>query len=308
MAVLLVTEWEDAGEWRERLAAIDPAIELRVWPDIGAAADIVLMAADMLPEGVFAGLPNLKCVQFLGHGAAHVIDHAERPAHVAVARLTDPGIIRSVTEHALALLLSQRRFLAVYDAQQRERLWRHYASGDPSQTCVAVLGLGSIGTRIAEALVGLEYRTVGWALGPHRIAGVECRHGADALDVVLGDADYVISVLPGTKATAGLLGVRALAAMKRGAYFINVGRGLTVDEDALIAALDRDALSGVALDVFQTEPLAAGSPLWDHPKARVTPHAAGGRAAASIESIAENHRRAAAGEPLINIADPDKGY
>lgn len=308
MAVLLVTEWEDAGEWRARLAAIDTAIELRVWPDIGAAEDIVLIAADMLPEGVFAGLPNLKCVQFLGHGAAHVIDHPERPAHVAVARLVDPGIINSVTEHALALLLSQRRFLSVYDAQQRDRLWRHYASGDPSRICVAVLGLGSIGTRIGEALSGLEYQVVGWALGPHRIAGVDCRQGADALAGVLGDADYVISILPGTKTTEGLLGVRAFAAMKRGAYFINVGRGLTVDEDALIAALDEDALSGAALDVFQTEPLVAESPLWDHPKVRITPHAAGGRAAASIESIAENHRRAMAGEPLINIADPEKGY
>ncbi|MDP6603443.1 MAG: NAD(P)-dependent oxidoreductase [Rhodospirillales bacterium] len=308
MAILLVTEYEDPGEWRKRLDAIDPAIELRVWPEIGTAADIVLIAADMLPEGVFAGLPNLKCVQFLGHGAAHVIDHADRPAHVAVARLTDPGIIRSVTEHALALLMSHRRFLAVYDVQQGDRLWRHYASGDPTRTCVAVLGLGSIGTRIAEALAALEYRVVAWAQSSHRIAGVECRHGADALDGVLGDADYVISILPGTQATVGLLGARAFAAMKRGAYFINVGRGLTVDEDALIAALDEGALSGAALDVFQTEPLAADSPLWGHPKVRVTPHAAGGRAAASIESIAENHRRAAAGEPLINIADPEKGY
>ena len=308
MAILLVTEYEDPGAWRELLAALDPALAFRLLPEIGAAADIVLIAADILPEGVFAGLPNLKCVQFLGHGAAHVIDHPDRPAHVAVARLTDPGIIRSVTEHALALLMSQRRFLAVYDAQQRDRLWRHYASGDPTQACVAVLGLGSIGTRIAEALAGLEYRVVGWALGPHRIAGVDCRQGADALEGVLGDADYVVSVLPGTKLTTGLLGADAFAAMKRGAYFINVGRGLTVDEDALVAALDADALSGAALDVFQTEPLAAGSPLWDHPKVRVTPHAAGGRAAASIESIAENHRRAAAGEPLINIADPEKGY
>ena len=175
MAILLVTEYEDPGEWRERLAVIDPAIALRVWPDVGAAADIGLIAADIFPEGVFAGLPNLKCVQFLGHGAAHVIDHPDRPPHVAVARLTDPGIISSVTEHALALLMSQRRFLAVYDAQQRDWLWRHYASGDPTRACVAVLGLGSIGTRIAEALAGLEYRVVGWALGPHRIAGVDCR-------------------------------------------------------------------------------------------------------------------------------------
>ena len=92
--------------------------------------------------------------------------------------------------------------------------------------------------------------------------------------------------------------------MKRGAYFINVGRGRLVDEADLMAALDSGHLSGAVLDVFRTEPLPPESPLWSHPKVVVTPHESGGTPQGSLAHIAENYRRLLAGQPLINIADP----
>lgn len=138
--------------------------------------------------------------------------------------------------------------------------------------------------------------------------GVACYHGRDQLAACLALCDYVVCVLPETSETRDLIDAGTLSRMKRGAYFINVGRGRLVVESDLLAALESGQLSGAALDVFRTEPLPPESPLWSHPKVVVTPHEAGGTPHGSLEHIAENYRRLLDGRPLINIADPARGY
>lgn len=115
-------------------------------------------------------------------------------------------------------------------------------------------------------------------------------------------------MLPETSETRDLIDAGTLSRMKRGAYFINVGRGRLVVESDLLAALDSGQLSGAALDVFRTEPLPPESPFWSHPKVVVTPHEAGGTPHGSLEHIAENYSRLLDGRSLINIADPARGY
>ena len=308
MTLLLVSIYEQPDEWRQSLAAIDPGIELRVWPDVGHGADIIMMALDTIPGGLFADVPNLGCVQFLGHGVADALEHPDLPAGVPVARLKDPAIIRWVTEHAVAYILHHRRHVAAYARQQPAALWQRRLVADAPETHIGVLGLGSIGARIANTLAGFDFKVSGWARGPHAIDGVDCHHGAAALPALLAGLDYVVCVLPGTAALRGFFDAKIFAAMKLGAYFINVGRGSVVDDEAIVAALDEDRLSGAALDVFHTEPLPAESPLWRHPKVIVTPHAAGGRARSSIADVAENYRRVDAGEALLNLVDAARGY
>jgi glyoxylate/hydroxypyruvate reductase A len=230
------------------------------------------------------------------------------PAGVGVARLKDPGIISWMVEYAVAAVLQHRQHFGAYVANQAEAKWQRYAIGAPEDVHVGVLGLGSIGTRIAETFRGFDFKVSGWARGAHDIAGVDCRHGPDALDGLLAEIDYVVCVLPGTKALHHFFNAERFAAMKPGALFINVGRGSIVDPAALIDALDSGPLAGAVLDVFETEPLPANDPQWAHPKILITPHAAGGPAMASMPDILENYRRAAAGQPLINLADPEQGY
>ena len=173
---------------------------------------------------------------------------------------------------------------------------------------VAVLGLGAIGQRVAEIFVNLGYQVNGWARSPHQIRGVDRYHGRDQLAACLASCDYVVCILPETVETRDIIDARTFAAMKRGTYFINVGRGRLVVEEDLLAALDSGQLSGAALDVFRTEPLPVDSPLWAHPKVTVTPHAAGGAIRGSLPHIAENYRRLLDGRSLINIVDPSRGY
>ena len=217
-------------------------------------------------------------------------------------------IIGYMVEYVLLHILSRRRSHFAYRQQQADRRWQPRIPPFAHEVRIGIMGLGSIGVRTAEVLAGLGFQVSGWSRTPHEIPGVVCRHGPDGLAGFLAPCDYVVCILPETSETRNLIDTRCFAMMKRGAYFINVGRGPLVVEADLIAALDSGRLGGAVLDVFQTEPLPAGSPLWSHPKILVTPHEAGGTPEGSLAHIIENYRRLLKGQPLINVADPARGY
>jgi len=310
MALALISKLEDAELWRREMTAAIPGLDFRVWPDIGDERQVRMAAFDfnLVPPGIFQRMPALGCIVYLGHGANDFLQRPDLPKGVPVMRLKDPGIIGYMVEYVLLYLLSHRRLQATYQRQQAEHRWHGHIPPFPGDVRVAVLGLGSIGQRFAQAFVSLGYQVHGWARGPHDLPGVVCFHGRDQLGACLGPCDYVVCVLPETSETRGIINADTLALMKRGAYFINVGRGRLVDDADLMAALDSAHLSGAALDVFRTEPLPPESPLWSHPKVVVTPHESGGTPQGSLAHIAENYRRLLAGRPLINIADPRRGY
>ena len=310
MALALVSKFENPDLWRRTMAAEIPGVDFRVWPDLGDTAQIRMAAfeSNLAPPGIFATMPNLGCIVFLGHGANDFLQRPDLPTGVPVMRLKDPGIISFMTEYVLLYVLSHRLFEGTYRLYQAERRWQEHIPPFPGDVRIAVLGLGSIGQRFAEVFVNLGYKVNGWSRGPHQLPGVACYHGPDQLAGCLAPCDYVVCILPETTETRDIIDAKTLASMKRGAYFINVGRGRLVVEEDLLAALDSGQLSGAALDVFRTEPLPADSRLWTHPRVVVTPHAAGGVPQGSLAHIAENYRRLLAGRPLINIADPARGY
>ena len=149
---------------------------------------------------------------------------------------------------------------------------------------------------------------LGWSRSPKDIAGVDCRHGPAALAPLLGLCDYAISVLPATAATRGLFDAGILAAMKPGAWLINVGRGDLIVEADLLAALDGGRLAGAVLDVFRDEPLPRDHSFWSHPKITITPHVSGWRLTGGLEDVAENYRRLRDGRPLLHEIDRGAGY
>jgi phosphoglycerate dehydrogenase-like enzyme len=125
----------------------------------------------------------------------------------------------------------------------------------------------------------------------------------DDVDAVLPQADVLVNILPTAPATDRALDARRLALLPRTAWLVNVGRGSTVDEDALVDALRDGGLAGAALDVTRTEPLPVDSPLWDLPNVILTPHAAGGRPLGAAALIAANARALQRGEPLTNVVE-----
>jgi phosphoglycerate dehydrogenase-like enzyme len=221
-----------------------------------------------------------------------------------------------VATHAVALVLALARGLHRYARQQANAEWtRHLADSDvlhlPEATAV-VIGVGGIGVEIGRMLHAFGVTVLG--VDPQRTdppEGTQAMHAPEELDSLLPQADIVVLTLPHTPESEGLINAARLALVPAHCLLVNIGRGPTVSLDAVCAALDSGRLGGVALDVFEVEPLPEDHPLWRHPKAIVTPHVAvvgpyiDDRRLAVFRTNAE---RFVAGEPLMNIVNKKLWY
>lgn len=216
-----------------------------------------------------------------------------------------------VAAHTLALVLALCRGLPRYFRDQVDAHWA--PDWEPAsvvnlpEATALVVGAGAVGAEVGRLLgafgttvVGVDERSKGPLEG---FAAVE---PAEALDSLLPTADLVILTVPHTPATEGFFDVRRFGLLKPSAYFVNIGRGPTVQLDALVDALSEDRLAGAALDVFESEPLPPGHPLWQRPDVLITPHVAGVGPYADERRYAvlrENARRFASGVDLVNVVD-----
>ena len=255
-------------------------------------------------------LPRLRWVQSLAAG----------PDSVLRAGFDDDVLITSgrglhdgpVAEHALALTLAAVRRIDRTLGAQAAREWRSRLAreGDPTNprtdpftldgARVLVWGFGSIAARLAPLYSALGAQVTGVAT----TAGE--RHGyrvvaRESIETELPRTDVLVMILPSLPSTERALDARLLALLPPHAWLVNVGRGTTVDEAALEAALREGRLAGAALDVFETEPLPADSPLWTAPNVILTPHIAGNRPLGWQDLFTDNCRRLLAGEPLRNL-------
>jgi phosphoglycerate dehydrogenase-like enzyme len=206
------------------------------------------------------------------------------------------------------ILMHERNALQCLASQQRKQ-WKMPRPGLLRGKRLGIMGVGSIGTAIAEAAKFFKMHTSGYARSPSPRAFIDQMFGADQLLEFVGDLDYLISVLPDTPYTTHLINSSVFNAMKPEAVLINVGRGNAVDENALVEALNSKEIAGAVLDVFQEEPLPKAHALWETKGVIVTSHKA---ALSYPEDIAplfiDNYRRFAAGSPLKYLVDFAKGY
>lgn len=222
-----------------------------------------------------------------------------------------------IADHAFALLLHLTRNMAEYQQAQAEGTW---PKSGPTAMPLAelrgrtmlVVGFGGIGTQVAERARAFGMKVI--AVDEKDIPltqTLEYCGRPDELNQLLPKADVVVNCTPHTPATEHMIGTAQFAAMKDGAYFINVSRGKVVDTDALVKALQDKKLAGAGLDVVDPEPLPADSPLRKMPNVIITPHIAGvsgDRPGRQNELIRDNLSRFARKLPLKNATDPGKGY
>ncbi|MBI5092160.1 MAG: D-2-hydroxyacid dehydrogenase [Candidatus Hydrogenedentes bacterium] len=221
---------------------------------------------------------------------------------------------RPMAEHIQAMMLALYRNLPAMLKAQYETRWaplpREQFSTLEGKT-VGLLGTGTIGDLTAKLCQAFGCRTIGFNLSGHRTIHIESVYSGRALSEFLALSDVVVNTLPHTPATRGLMGAEQFSRMKRSAIFINVGRGATVAEPALVNALQEGSIAGAGLDVFAQEPLAPDSPLWRMPNVIISPHQSGdvpSTAARVYDLFIENLRRYRDGQPLLNVVDKAKGY
>jgi phosphoglycerate dehydrogenase-like enzyme len=222
----------------------------------------------------------------------------------------------AIGEHAVAMMLSLARGLPRFAKAMPDGRWRRDLAAKPGMVTVGgktvlIVGLGGIGTEVAKRAKALGMRVTATRNSSRDGAPFVDYVGlSDELIELAANADFVVNALPLTTSTTGLLGREFFGQLKSGTYFINVGRGGTVVTDALLEALQDGRLAGAGLDVTDPEPLPADHPLWQMPNVIITPHISSSAANRSLHRtlLRENLRRYAAGEALLNVVDPERGY
>jgi phosphoglycerate dehydrogenase-like enzyme len=257
---------------------------------------------------------TLRWVHSLFAGVdAMLFPELQQAAHVTMT-LTRGVYSSSLAEWAITGILYFEKHLPRLLAQKAARRWEKFTVGEVRGKTMVVVGYGDIGRATAQHAKGMGVaRVVGVnRRGSVKLDGVaDAIVGNDRLAEVLPTADYVVLVLPLTPATKGLFGAREFAAMKPSAVLVNIGRGATVDDAALVAALREHRIRGAALDVFHPEPLPASSPLWELDNVLISPHCADvveGWLPEALGIIRENIDRFLAGRPLMFVADKTAGY
>lgn len=260
--------------------------------------------ADQLADSA-ARLKNIGLIQALLAGPDKVRSAGFNPNTAICAGV---GLhSKTVAEHALALTLNFVRFLPTLAQATAEHRWADELGGaqelHPADRVTTLLdakvliwGFGSIGQETARLFKALGAQVTGVARTAGQRNGFEVIT-TEQVDEYLPATDVLVMVLPTSDETFHALDEHRLSLLPSRAYVVNVGRGTTVDEGALIAALNEGRIAGAALDVVHTEPLPASSPLWDARNIVITPHAAGGRPVNPEELIAHNVRAFRAGAP-----------
>lgn len=282
-----------------------------------ADADVLLgSGARMCTPAVFAAAKKLRWMQTYSAGVERCVSDDAFRKRGALLTNMQRAYGPVIAEHVIAMMLALTRELPTYTTLQSQRRW------DTSPTArmqtvegktMLVVGLGGIGTEVAERAHGLRMRVVATRArrGADRPAFVERVGTPDELPALIREADVVVNALPLTAETRGLFDAAMFARMRSTALFINVGRGQTVRTEDLVAALERGVIGGAGLDVVDPEPLPPEHPLWRAPNLLVTPHVAGDAKdydRVLIEVVRENLRRYVAGERMLSVVDSERGY
>lgn len=309
--ILLALKGMAPEAWFERFHALKGKHEVKLWPESFDPAAIDYACVWKQPPGLLAQLPNLKAIFSLGAGVDYFLQDKTLP-DVPIARIADPDLTTRMTGHVVMHALLHQRQMKIYEAQQQARVWREHYAPPAGAIRVGIMGMGVLGQAAAKGLQAAGFSVIGWSRSAKVVAGVEMFSGDAGLDKFLGRTNILVCLLPLTAATRGILNYelcRKLAREPIAPVLINAGRGGEQVESDILRALDDGTLGGASLDVFETEPLPAASPLWSHPKVYVTPHnAAMSDPQALVVNIMAQIERMESGGPLENLVDRTLGY
>jgi glyoxylate/hydroxypyruvate reductase A len=309
MALLLTPTSGRVQDWRQALIAAMPGLDVRVWPEIGARADIDILALGAPPAGALRDLPKLGLIISLTAGTDALLRDPDLPAVPIVRVGVPPGGDTMMNETTLLHVMRHHRYLPEYARAQQRSEWIKMPITPARERKVGVMGLGPIGLAAAKTLAVAGFQVAGWVRRPRSVDGIEVFSGREGLAAFLARSEIVVNLVPLTPETRGILNAETFKALPAGAAMINLGRGEHVVEADLIAALDSDHLAGATLDVFPVEPLPGDSPLWRHPKITVMPHVARRlvpmELAPRVRAIIEDFR---AGRQLTQLVDRARGY
>jgi glyoxylate/hydroxypyruvate reductase A len=292
--------------WINGLHAVWPQAEVALWQPGSPPADYALAWAP--PQAFFDQQPGLKAVFNLGAGVDALM-RLRIPPQTLVVRLNDAGMAAQMVEFVCHALLRLFRDMDGYQTDARAGRWVRREPALRSDFPVGVMGLGVLGTQVAQAVRGFGFPVQGWSRQPKAVDGVQCFAGSAQLDAFLAASRVLVCLLPLTQDTENILNRHTLSQLKPGGYLINVARGAHLVDADLLALLDSGHLAGATLDVFRTEPLPSQHPFWGRPQIHITPHiSARTLLPDSLAQIIAKLQALLQGLPVAGVVERERGY
>ncbi len=317
--VMLPPQSDVTRGWGRRLAEAMPEVRVVIAEDQATAEREIVdaeAAFGWLPRDVLAKAQRLRWLQAPQAAPAAGYYYPELIAHSLAVTNFREIFNDHISTHIMAFVLAFARGLHVYIPQQLQREWKKPKEDlgvvhlpEATALIVGVGGIGAETARLAAAFGMTVLATDARRTEPP--PGVAELHKPEALDALLPRADFVILTVPHTPATEGFMHRARFQRMKRSAFFINIGRGMTTKLDDLVAALRAGEIAGAALDVFEQEPLPAEHPLWTMPNVLLTPHMAGYGPYLNdrrYQIMIDNCRAFLDGKPLRNVVDKSSWF
>lgn len=299
-------------QWLESFNQQAPELKIVRAGDAIPLAEISWVAVWNPQPDFFKNFPNLQGVFALSAGVDALVARDDLPADVPIMRLVDAGMAEQMIDYILWVALTLQGDFDLYLERQRQLIWQAETSKTLAKPRIGILGLGSLGKKVALALKGLGYPVHGWKRTADQLEGVEILVGDEGLVQLLKQTDLLVNLLPNTPATQGLLNKQRLSKLPQGASLVNVGRGPQLVDEDLLSLLDSKHLRLAVLDVFTEEPLRLEPkvhPFWMHPQIIVTPHVAAYTLPnLAVEQVLGNLECLAKGETPKGLVDLTVGY
>lgn len=311
MNILIVTSVFDAQQFKGYLTSDFPDVTFLAVREEAEVGDFIektnVLAALRISESLLSLAKNLKWIHSLIAGTDYIENLSSFKARKDIILTSSRGIHGpQMSEMAIMLMISMNRQFPRFVRNQDHRVWERWPTKMLYRKKVGILGVGAIGEAIAEKCKAFDMTVLGIDPFPREIDAVDEFYDVDELHHVLSQVDYFISVAPSTPDSRKMLNAEAFSRMKPSAFYINMGRGEVVDEDALIQALKGGKIAGAALDTFWQEPLPPEHPFWGMENVIITPHVGGMSETyvqQAVEIFRENLRRFLKDEreELINV-------
>jgi glyoxylate/hydroxypyruvate reductase A len=303
----------DEASWAEKFAAeLAPYKVVRRGDDFDPAAVRYIFVWKPKPDA-FDGLSSLKAVLSLGAGVDALLQHPRLPP-APIVRFVDDDLSQRMSDYVVAQVTMHHRLYTRFRADQKAKRWSQLYPPAASETTVGIMGMGVLGQDAARRLKPLGFTLRSWSRTPRDVAGVEGFAGDGAFEAFLAGTDILVNLLPLTPETRGILNYDTFSKLRRerlagGPVIVNAARGGHQRESDIVRALGDGTLAAASLDVFETEPLPAESPLWDIENCYITPHiAAISNEASGVRYFSTIIRDHEAGKALVNVVDRTRGY
>ena len=280
MNVLIYTREHDAEEFKGYLTQEFPDITFITTREEAAAADLIekveVLVTLRFSDSLLGKAKNLKWIHTIITGTNYIEELPSFQARKDLILTSTRGIHGpQMSELAILFMIALNRKLPDFVRNQDRRVWTRWPTALLYEKTVAILGVGVIGESLARKCKAFEMTVIGVDPVERKVDAVDRFYGMERLHQAMAEADYVVDAAPSTPENQKMINAEALARMKPTAFFLNIGRGETVDEEALLRVLKERKIAGAALDVFWQEPLPPEHPFWGLDNLILTPHVGG---------------------------------